>query len=133
MTTKQANRLLKLAHTLRTRVKSKYFDMKRLSVGELTKEHPCGTAACAIGHMPLAFPRQFELALSCRTGFGTAFYNVMDKRTRCYANVMNFFGITFDESMYLFGAKHSGRTPKAEAKVIEDFVRDKGFDIVEVA
>lgn len=34
------------------------FDMEEFTLGEITEEYPCGTAACALGSLPVMIPRE---------------------------------------------------------------------------
>lgn len=114
-----AERLLTLAWFLRTQVEPEHFDLAMyMSVPSKTFEDwstqdlidpQCGTTACAIGWCPVVFPN------ACRI---IEFYSY-DMSTR-------FFGIDNDEWNRLFSADHA-RTPKQEARVIEQFVKSKGW------
>lgn len=129
MNTKQANRMLHHAWVLRTKVDPKYFDMSVIARGEISPDHPCGTAACAIGYMPLAFPRLCRTArdltnnvMAVGGGFSDRFSGL---------TVSDFYGLGIYDYLHLFGGGHK-RTPKQQARIMEDFVRSKGFDVREV-
>lgn len=132
MTTKQANRLLQLAHTLRNAPAHLKFDMAvSINQGKISPAHPCGTAACAMGFLPVAFPKTFKV-VPCNE-FGTVGIPRYCK-TGEYFDLNEFFGIRDDEDAgWLFGADHTHRTAADEARVIEAFVRKKGFHVTEVA
>lgn len=121
MNKQQASRLLTLAYFLKTRVDPAKFDMRSYCNpdDDLTS---CGTTACAMGWATVVFPEQFELRgddVVCHDGLRIG--------------EIEFFGLARDESFspggdwdHLFGGRHA-RTPKQEAKVIEDFVAKKGW------
>lgn len=148
-TRKHADRLLTLAHFLRTEVKSKNFHMgawigfnlpwdlfgeklKKLEsrkIAALQSGKPeCGTTACAAGWCPVVFPRDWKFSdnlvnpelkkATCARGAGGA--------GKTFAHLRGFFALSMDDVKYLFGSGEL-RTPKQEAKVIEEFVESKGY------
>lgn len=118
-------RLLKLAKHLRG--KNRGHD--RFDFGAISWENHCGTAGCAIGELPFAFPKDFSLVHSlCNyvTMRGTRLFNFDAAR--------RFFAITERQSTHLFtpndqntkryGGKHLGirATASQVAANIEAFV-----------
>lgn len=129
MNIEQAGRLLTLAYFLKTEVKPNEFDMetywssRRMDVAPDLSEHPCGTSACAFGWCSVVFPSRFKLTTRYGCGFmqsGGLTINFWD------AEAMQFFGVDIEEACLLFDSDHV-RTPKQEAKVIEQLVFKHGY------
>lgn len=133
----QAGRLLTLAHFLKTEVKPSEFDLgsycKTYSASTPNLiDHPCGTTACALGWCTAVFPDRFGLkdgdnvdllthARYCGIRFNRRMTYWGDRRVR------EFFGVSMDEFELLFDATRV-RTPKQEAKVIEQLVAKHGYE-----
>ncbi len=136
-------RLLKLADFLETRAKPSRFDISVIAIAnedvseaELIrpKEGFCGTAACAIGHCPVAFPHVFKYSRYAGSIL------VVNKNTiqEDFEAVEDYFGIDDYESDLLFGPyaydeeirKAGVRTvtPKRVAKRIRKFVAGELLD-----
>lgn len=125
MNKRQANRMLKLARTLRTRVNPVYFNMEFVSRGPINEEHPCGTSACAIGHIPLAYPRSWKLEPYPRN---EGYNSVVHRVTGEGFSEHEFFGLDGDDAFHLF---HGNRTLEQQAQLMEDFVRKQGYEVKE--
>lgn len=121
----QAGRLLTLAWFLKTQVPRRHFDMASFyddpegesdRVGcENLSRHKCGTSACALGWAPVALPDDFRM----QSGIPLP----VDPVESSYS----LFGLEEpNDWSHLFGGEHI-RTPKQEAKVIENFVRERGW------
>ena len=133
----QAGRMLTLAYFLKTQVKPQNFDMQELVYVDYEdyeqlrlKKPECGAAACAMGYMPVVFPRQWVWAhhgVCCAAdvppnlppgGWGPGM--------RWAVAAEKFFGIDDDEVDWLF-SQDEQRTPKQEAEILERFVESKGY------
>lgn len=131
------DRLRKLAKFLETKAKPSQFDITVIGYTDNeseplvdVKEGFCGTAACAIGHCPVAFPKAFDY----RHSGGSL--DVISKETGAwnFEAAQEFFGLNNLESEYLFGGgayndeidreRVKKVTPKRVAKRIRKFVRD---------
>lgn len=123
-----AERLLTLAWFLKTQVEPEHFDLgtfisvpnkgaQDYSPDDLLAPE-CGTTACAIGWCAVVFPDECKLRrwLPVFSGSGLS----------CGSRSDAFFGVHRGEWCWLFGQGHT-RTPKQEARVIEQFVRSKGW------
>ena len=145
-------RLLKLATFLETSVKPKAFDLnvickinrtddygnstaasdkdvalvlKEISKGN--KKYDCGTAACAIGHMPLCFPRTFEYKENNWGGNGYIEVENRNSGEQNFDAAKDFFNIDDTESYYLFQPDcypHGHKSPKYVAGRIRSFVKN---------
>lgn len=133
MSKTQAGRLLTLAWFLKTQVPRRHFGMQTIAEGGKDGEipeldsHVCGTSACGLGWGTVVWPNVFSLKHWMR---GLCFLENAKTNRRMKIDsplVRNFFGIDSLDVEYLFGGR-SIRTPKQEAKVIEDFVLSKGWE-----
>lgn len=142
MTKVQAVRLLTLAWFLRTKVPRKRFEMcsyaevgvRLLNVGsvghmEVFEKKPanCGTSACALGWATAVFPSKFALLEDVD---GRNFNITVDVRTKKAAEydghiVAKFFGLDEYECSFAFGPTE--RTPKQEAKILENLAKKHGW------
>lgn len=108
----RASRLLTLAYYLKTCVDRKHFDMSVVWKDE------CG---CALGHASYIWPKLIPV---CWEGdqYVLNFYHQWDVMRR----LSKIFGIQGNGDMdLLFNNKL--KTPKQEAKLIEDYVKGRGF------
>ena len=133
----QAGRMLTLAYFLKTQVKPQNFDMQELVYVDYEdyeqlrlKKPECGAAACAMGYMPVVFPRQWVWAHHggvCRIdeALPANSPSVWLAGLRWAEAAEKFFGIDEYEVDYLFGPDEQ-RTPKQEAEILERFVESKG-------
>lgn len=135
MNKQQASRLLTLAYFLKTKVPRRQFDMSSISQADVgcnpANIHECGTSACGLGWATVVFPDLLQLGESTITHHGHR-YCGLETADGCASSeydpyVWGLFGISDDsEAYHLFGGGNV-RTPKQEAKVIEDFVAKKGW------
>lgn len=125
----QAGRLLTLAYYLKTEVPTVHFRMDayfeigdpRRSEQDNLEQHVCGTTACALGWATVVFPKYW----------GWQDYLPIYKPEPSLYRIEaceDFFGIGEDGRgwTHIFGAINR-RTPQQEAKVIEEYVREKGW------
>lgn len=148
MNTKQANDMLKWAEFLRTEVKPRYFDMSTVCEGEVNDKHPCGTAACAMGYLPMVFPKRFKLDIrdwywgwnphhEATERVPLDHYEANGVKIRSNGESANSnslskeFGGTPEEMSMLF-YPNDNYTPKQQAKRMIDYIKSQGFEIVEV-
>ncbi len=131
MTKTQAGRLLTLAYFLKTQVEHRHFDMSWFTNTKGGNLHKCGSTACALGWATVVFPKVFHFC-------GTRIRHEKLAWIPSMKYSAEFFGVEletrgshpkygYDEWTHLFGSGHYLRSPKAEANVIEDFVRSKGW------
>lgn len=142
-------RLLKLAAFLRERVPRKKFDFNHIMREganppqvAILKTEDCGTTGCAVGWMPVCFPRDF----AWNPWVGNQL-EVVNKKTHKddLDAAQEWFGLTLNETMYLFYPEgyyevydsdgvlfkqiHNNlgedATPKQVARHIERFVKAK--------
>lgn len=122
MNAKHKARLLKLAKFLREEVKPEEFDLGyfiytgpgfKPPADVFHMSHWCGTTACALGWATRIWPKEFWFST---TGDCASFKS----KDGLYGE--QFFGITDDQWEYLFGCNRV-RSPKQEARIIENFVR----------
>lgn len=113
----QASRLLTLAWFLKTEVPACQFDLNYFVNTTPKKIGECGTTACALGWCPTVFPGQWEW-----------YAGVAPRPLR--ETVTEFFGIDPKDWSRLFSSRHT-RTPKQEARVIEQLVAKHGYTYAE--
>lgn len=132
VTKEQAGRLLTLAYYLKTRVPTEHFDMgvyvsdsglwpADVEEGFATRleSHECGTSACAVGWGMVVFPNEWH-TVGCEV-------RLRSRAGSTVTDCLQFYGIAdYQEWYWLFSGAHR-RTPKEEAKVLEDYARKKGW------
>ena len=145
-------RLLKLAAFLRT-VPRKHFNLdviannsndiddgktncqiiKRMKeIGKTNKKYDCGAAACAIGWMPAAFPRQCKWSSNKDTWYSEINVVLRSSNKKDFAAAKEFFDICEKQADYLFqpdfypNSRYNSISPKTVAKRIEKFVKTNG-------
>lgn len=144
MNATQAGRLLTLAYFLKTQVKPHkfymgsfaqrvgdrgYVELKRTNAALLCgNTNICGASACAIGWATAVFPAVFALQFK-RGAYSARLLNSKTKKPINYMGrvVQQFFGITQDEADYLFCGIYCSRTPKQEAKHMEQLAAKYGW------
>jgi len=148
----QKNRLLRLADFLENQVKDERFDLEVIAETEscqLPSQTACGTAACAIGHMPQVFPRACKYSdidpncldevsednpVSLFVEGKKEFSNYEDFRL-----AEEFFGLNETEGLYLFmpDSYNIRKGRKTVARRIRKFVEEgqipKDHDMYQVA
>jgi hypothetical protein len=92
------DRLLKLANFLEHNVKPHWFDLDIIASPGF-EEKECGSAACAMGWIPSAFPRS---KASVRKASLTTGYEFVYKNSVNCSGAAKFFGITIEHAEYLF-------------------------------
>lgn len=108
-------RLLKLAKHLESgNLGHKIFTMSVFNVGDRDPGTGCGTAGCAIGECPIAFPGEWEFSEFRKEPRLIGEYT-------CMGSAMRFFGINVKQYELLFGPIQE-RSPQEEADVIRGFV-----------
>jgi len=122
MTTTHRKRLQKLADFLKT-VPPKQFDLCSILEGDPAKLG-CGTFACAIGHCPIVFPRQWRFRGHCSVSLRK------DGHTDWLYSTEEFFGLEvaqIDQIFTLHGYPNMAPvTPKMVARKIERFLEKAG-------
>lgn len=133
-------RLLKLADYLENNVKDERFDLEVIAITEtceLPSQTSCGTAACAIGHMPQIFPRlckysEIDLEL-CKDEYGPGNPYWLEVEGKGELSNLNdfklaeeLFGINEYEALYLFmpDSYNIRKGRKTVAKRIRKFVEE---------
>ncbi len=112
-------RLQKLADFLKT-VPRKQFDIERLVFGD-PKKIGCGSIACAIGHCPIVFPKQWKFIGSyyVKLRSGGIFWDLDSEK---------FFGIAERDVVSIFTSQgyqpYQNVTPKMVARKIEKFLKE---------
>lgn len=157
MNEKQASRLLTLAYFLKTEVSKDHYDQNDVLSVDLNdfdpeialfsqEEEHCGSVACSIGYLPIVFPGHFEYRNLPYDGIQVvqsakkivvthAWYpRLHPKETQILGD---FFGLSASEIGRLFGPGairsndfRCDRTPKQQAKRIENTVIKNGYDYV---
>lgn len=102
------DRLAKLANALYNEdLGSETFDFGQWTDGEVTPEHPCGTAACAIGQAPYLWPQYWrvipynrEISLRQSTALSG------NRNGRTIEDICAFFGISHEAARHLFIPGH---------------------------
>lgn len=122
-----AERLLKLAELLETKVSRKSFNFDVFYMTDEKKE--CGYVACAIGHAmidPWFTRRGFKKGKRSRTVFNKDHATPHYKGKYGWDAVENFFDLSFEEAIFLFTNYYSQErvTPKQVAKRIRKFVKN---------
>lgn len=130
MDIRQAKLMLKLADHLHAHKEPKKgengvgFDMATFYDNDASdghgcfKNHPCGTAACALGHAGL-MPCFRRIGLKTNRIEGTVCFGKVSE----WDAASDVFGIPSSDSFLLFGAHD--RTAKQEAKVLREFVYER--------
>jgi hypothetical protein len=129
MTKREKERLLKLAGFIK-KVKPKLFDLYSIIGYEsasgpdfegLKKQiHTCGTTACAVGYVPVVFPRSYKYDKT------SEIVCIKDATNDYWPSIGKFFGLDKLEMDYLFQTTdypYDNRGPKDVAKRIEHFVK----------
>lgn len=122
----QEKRLLKLADFVES-VSPKKFDLETIG-----RREPCGTVCCAVGYMPVVFPRNFKYN-QYNNGYGLTHWLVVESKKNDLSDMSaaeDFFGLNWNESKYLFVSESYGsrKGPKTVAKRIRDFVTKKKLE-----
>lgn len=124
------NRLLRLAEFLEKLPREK-FDLSFFTGADGLDDAPgpgCGTAGCAIGWMPNAFPRDCKYV---EDSFGGITITSMDGSKDHFNLAEDFFGLSRNESSYLFTTdyyKRGRRGPKSVAKRLREFAANRPSD-----
>jgi hypothetical protein len=126
----QKKRLLKLARFLREYVRDRWFKLDHWAEKGF-KEKQCGTTACGLGWATVCFPRSgLKLDdLENWENFHNVIYKVGDKEYTDFKAGQKFFGLTPEQSSYLFDPycyrpDHRGR--RSVASRIEKLVENNG-------
>lgn len=142
MKRKHKERLLKLADYLENKVEAKKFDLDYV-VGNTTygdvvdkkfTKHTCGTAGCAMGYMPEAFPRSFyydvdeilnrmKIGIYSPTDCTIMKVKKVNGSADIFYDIREFFGLTGAqfENLFMPDAYASGRRGKVSvARRIRD-------------
>lgn len=129
MNTQQANRLLNVARACRESEHADKFSMEEYA-------HPCGTPGCALGNYAMRqdLQKTFGLTTSPIHGRPWLMWKSISLVYFDSLKVMDHFGLIDGEAWELFSLAgcNNAQTPEEAADYIEQFVRDKGFDVVEV-
>lgn len=133
-------RLLKLADYLENQAKDERFDLSLIAETNEQCEFPsktaCGTAACAIGHMPQVFPKHCKYQVPFwedgyredhRISLEVVGKGKLDNKSD-FSLAEEFFNITSEQADYLFQPDSYGERKgrKTVAKRIRMLVRDNG-------
>ena len=96
------------------------------TVLKCVEKESCGTTACAIGWCPTVFPNQWAWE---EDDDGNMVPELRCGASNTWCDIRSFFGLTKQEEVYLFntGPKRYTRTPKQEARVIENVVALHGY------
>ena len=138
----QANRLRKLAdHLMYGQLGHKVFDFSKInwiSSGQEFDKKGCGTNGCAIGEMPIVFPRIFMFGI---TNNRSKFVDrIKESGRRRAADIEGFFGLNWVERYHLFhpnsqnpkicrGKKLGLRARKESvANNMYEFLKIKGYE-----
>ncbi len=128
-----ARRLLKLAEHLETgKLGHKIFDFDHINYGK-RDERGCGTNGCAIGELPIVFPRSFKFHTYENIHWDGDLTYIPNSGLSAFPAAEDFFGISSDETEKLFcpygndGEEwgkllDNGATRKQVAKNIRAFV-----------
>ncbi len=142
LTKKGAQRLLKLARFLQERVPDEMFDysdvcwMPEQILPQDALKHPCGTTACALGFLPVVFPRSLKYVLSNSGKYAgiTLTNNQTGATWHSFKAAAQFFGISDYHANYLFDPSDNNLGMDASRQTvaahIEDFVVEQGFSLI---
>lgn len=128
MNTQQANRLLNVARACRESEHADKFTMTKFT-------YSCGTPGCALGNYAGRGDLQKVFSIRWSDDLQALDLFFRDRETvENSVEIQNYFGVSKSEAWRMFSLSgcNNAQTPEAAADYIEQFVRDKGFDVVEV-